>query len=111
MHRSDMFSDRNGSPFYYQKLHLLNEIIALKDDTFIVFENEGNLILRFDKDLKTKFKPITPVRIRDNYIMRNFFVIDYSLIENLEKKYQAQSDSFYQNIHDDLLSYFHKKYN
>ena len=43
--------------------------------------------------------------------MRNFFVMDYSVIEDLTKKYPGQSIPFYQNIHDGLLSYFHEKYN
>ena len=43
--------------------------------------------------------------------MRNFFVIDYSVIENLKKEYPGNSIPFYQNIHDGLLSYLHEKYN
>ena len=104
-------SDRAPAPFFYQKLYLLSNIVPLKDDTFLLFEEDGSLILRLNKNLETKFKPITPVRIQDNYIMRNFFVIDYSVIEALEKEYPGNSIPFYQNIHDGLLSYFHKKYN
>ena len=102
--------ERCGAPFYYQKLRTLSVIIPLKDDTFIVFDNGSNLILRFNKNFETKFKPVTSVKIQGNYIMRNFFVIDYSVIENLEKEYPGNCIPFYQNIHDGLLSYFHKKY-
>ncbi len=99
-----------GGPLFYQKLYMLRSIIPLKDDTFIVFENGSNLILRFNKDFETKFKPVTPVRVQGNYIMRNFFVIDYSVIEKLEAEYLGQPVPFYQNIHDALLNYLHKKY-
>jgi hypothetical protein len=100
-----------GSPFLYQKLHTLTEIIPLKDDTFIVFATSGsNLILRFDNDFKTKFKPVTPVTIHGSDIMRNFFVIDYTLIEKFESQSLNQAGSTYQYIHDALLTYFQEQY-
>jgi len=104
------FGEFESLPFLYQKLHLLGNAIYLKDDTFIVFENGSNLILRFNKDFQTKFQPITPIRIQGDYIPRNFFVINYSLIEELEKKYSQKSASLYQNIHDDLLCRFYQEY-
>ena len=104
-------SDIYGGEFYYQKLRLFRDIVPLKDDTFIVFENGGSLILRFNKDFETKFQPVTPVRIQGDYIMRNFFVIDYSVVKELENKYPGKPTPFYQNLHDNLLCYFHEKYN
>ena len=103
--------DVPGAEFFYQKLYVLRNVIALKDDTFITFSRDSNLIIRFNKNLETQFKPVTPVQIQGDYIMRNFFVIDYSVIENLKKEYPGNSIPFYQNIHDSLLSYFHEKYN
>ena len=108
MHFDGGHGEIEGPPFYYKKLYTLGSIIPLRDDTFIVFENGGNLILRFNKDFKTKFKPVTPIRIQGNYINRNFFVIDYSLIEELESK--APQGGGFQSIHDGLLEHFHEKY-
>jgi hypothetical protein len=112
IHQSDVdcVAEEN-SPFFYQKLHTLTKVIPLKDDTFIVFAMSGsNLILRFDKDFKTKFKPVTPVTIHGSDIMRNFFVIDYALIEKFEAQSLNQAGSTYQYIHDALLNYFQEQY-
>lgn len=99
------------SPFLYQKLHTLTEVIPLKDDTFIVYSiSDPNLILRFDKDFNTKFKPFTSLNIHGNDIMRNFFVIDYALIEKFETQALTQVGGTYQNIHDALLNYFQEQY-
>ena len=43
--------------------------------------------------------------------MRNFFVMDYSVIEDLAKKYPGSPAPFFQNIHDALLVHFHEQYN
>lgn len=103
--------EENAAPFLYQKLHTLHHLIPLKDDTFLVFENGGSLILRFDKELKTKFTPVSPTVIHyGDYINRNFFVIEYSLIEELHKKIIDEEVPLYQSIHDTLLQHFHKLY-
>jgi hypothetical protein len=112
IHQSDVdcVAEEN-SPFFYQKLHTLTEFIPLKDDTFIVLStSEPNIILRFDKDFKTKFKPATPVTIHGSDIMRNFFVIDYALIEELYAQFTGKSDQVYQRIHDALLTHFQEQY-
>ena len=112
----DVYPDKGlcevkGAPFLYQKLHTLHYLIPLKDDTFIAFDSGKSVILRFDKELKTQFKPVTPTVIHyGNYINRNFFVIDYSLIENLEEKFSDEEVPLYQSIHDALLQHFHKLY-
>lgn len=99
------------TPFLYQKLHTLTNIIPLKDDTFIVLSSTGsNLILRFDKDFKTKFKPVTLVSMHGNEVNRNFFVIDYALIEKLYAQFKGQSLQTYQSIHDALLIHFQEQY-
>lgn len=99
------------SHFLYQKLHVLTEVIPLKDDTFITHSiSDPNLILRFDKDFNTKFKPVTPVNIHGNEIMRNFFVIDYELIKKFVTQSLNKTGATYQNIHDELLNYFQEQY-
>lgn len=99
-----------GAEFFYQKLYRLRNIIPLKDDTFIAFSRNSNLIIRFNKNLETQFKPVAPVQIQGDYIMRNFFVIDYALIENLKKEYPGSPMPFYQYVHDGLLNHLHEKY-
>jgi hypothetical protein len=112
IHQSDLDCVAEGnSSFLYQKLHALTDIIPLKDDSFIVFStSEPNIILRFDKDFKTKFKPITPVTMHGSDIMRNFFVIDYALIEDLYTQFTGKSTQVYQRIHDALLTHFQEQY-
>ena len=100
--------ESKGAPFFYQRLYLMSDFMPLKDDTFIVFAK--NLILRVDKDFKTKFKPITPVRIEENAIMHNFFIIDYSLIKQLASDIIETPFPYYQGIHDALLRHFHNQY-
>lgn len=107
------FAKSDAKLFLYKRLYVLSQIIPLKDDTFIVFSKKGNLILRFDKDLKTKFKPVTPIMLRDGnelYIPRNFFVISYELINNLGTHSLNEPSTLYQNIHDGLMQYFEKQY-
>lgn len=109
--KEDIDCQNLGAPlFLYQKLHSLTNVIPLKDETFLVLSNNSNLILRFDKNFKTKFKPVTPVKIHGNEIMRNFFVIDYSLIENFEAQAIRKPGSFYQAVHDALLTYLQENY-
>lgn len=103
--------EENAAPFLYQKLHTLHHLIPLKDDTFIAFDSGRSVILRFDKELKTNFTPVTPTVIHyGDYIKRNFFVMDYSLIESLDKKFSDEEVPLYQSIHDALLQHFHKLY-
>ncbi|MFI4937260.1 MAG: hypothetical protein ACHQJ6_01970 [Candidatus Berkiellales bacterium] len=103
--------EHQGSPFLYQRLYLLYKLIDLGDDTFIAFTDGSNLILRFNKNLETKFKPVTPVRTRDgNIILRNFFVIDYAIIEDLKSKNILKDVPLSQTIHDELIEYFKKQY-
>lgn len=98
-------------PFIYQRLHLLNTLIPLKDDTFLIFDSTRSLILRLDKNLQTQFKAIHPVMLISNqYIMRNFFIIDYSIIENLITQFLKHPEPIYQGVHNALFLYFHEKY-
>lgn len=103
-------SDAKDVAFLYQKLRSLTRIISLRDDTFIVFENGENLILRLDKNFKTRFKPMTSVYLSGNYIMRNFFIMDSSVIDHLISRFSNQSGRTYQNVHDALLELLHHQY-
>jgi hypothetical protein len=111
-----IYDDREveQAPFLYQKLYPLGNPLYLKDDTFIVFNSGGNLILRFNKNFETKFKPKESVKTyHGNYIQRNFFVIDFNLIDELETKFYNKSPrplSLWQSLHDDLLCHFHTQY-
>lgn len=98
-------------PFMYQRLHLLSTLIPLKDDTFLVFDKNRTLILRVDKNLKTQFKPVNPVMVMSNkYIMRNFFIVDYSLISNLVTQFMKHPEPVYQGVHNALFEHFNKQY-
>jgi hypothetical protein len=100
-----------GAPFYYERLILLSDLIDLGDNTFIAYTDGGNLILRFDQNLNTKFKSINPVAAaNDNIINRDFFVIDYSMIQQMREKYAAANLPFNQTMHDQLLLYLEDKY-
>ncbi|MBN9287987.1 MAG: hypothetical protein BGO43_00575 [Gammaproteobacteria bacterium 39-13] len=103
--------DVRGAEFFYGKLDFLGNLIDLGDDTFIVYAGSASLILRFDQNLQTKFKSINPMAIRyQNLASHNFFVIDYSVIEQLEKKSADLKMPFYQTVHDELLLYFAEHY-
>lgn len=104
------YCEHQGADFFYQKLYFFSTLFNLDDDTFILFSSEGNLILRFDKNLNTQFKPVSTIRVGGSTINRNFFVINHSLIEELEKKYMNAQVPVYQTIHDELLKYFRQKY-
>ena len=106
--------EEEQAPFLYKKLYPLGNPLYLKDDTFIVFKSGGNLILRFNKNFETQFKPKDSIRTyHGNYIQRNFFVMDYNLIDDLVTKFYNKSPrplSLWQSLHDDLLCHFHNQY-
>lgn len=108
-------------PLLYKKLYHFKKMIPLKDDTFIMVDKNQNLILRFNDNLYTKFKPVTSVDIQGDYIWGNFFKIDYSLINKFEKEFLEEFAFYhpdktppayqkYQNIHDRLLCYLSEDY-
>ena len=106
------FCETKGAPFFYQRLYALSVLIDLGDDTFLAYSGNSPLILRFDKDLNTKFKAEHPVLTKhSDMIFRNFFVVDYSVIEDLKNKNIRKKEvPFNQTVHDELLLYFEKKY-
>lgn len=111
MHTDRALCEAPGAPFLYEKLHILSDGIPLKDDTFLLFETGKNIIIRFDKNLKTKFKPTAPTKLKNKiYIPYNFFILEYSTIEAFNKKFNGISVPRYQSIHDALLLHFHNQY-
>ncbi|MDF3047164.1 MAG: hypothetical protein K0R73_282 [Candidatus Midichloriaceae bacterium] len=58
------------------------QIIKLEDDTFFLFDSNFYLLLRFDKDFKTKFKPQHKVRLDDKReLQSNFYVLPRAKVE------------------------------
>lgn len=101
-----------GLPFLYQKLHFLAyKLIDLGDDTFLAYSLGSNLIIRFDKNLNTKFIPMSPTVIQsNNYINRNFFVLDFDWLKKWGISNTSETMPFYQSLHDNLLEYLSEKY-
>ena len=100
-----------SAPFFYQRLYPLYLLIDLGDDTFIAYSNGSPLMLRFDKNLHTQFKAAHPVTTsHSNIISRNFFVLDYSVIGELQNEYLRKEVPVHQRIHDELLDYLKRKY-
>lgn len=65
--------------------------VGLEDDTFVVYEYRGNLLIRFDKNLDTKFKN------------DRVFLIDTEIIEEKARELQQQGQYDHQTI-DDVLA-------
>jgi len=99
---------RSAEINYRQLYFLPGEFIQLEDDTFIAYETDKNLIIRFDRNIDTKFKPqhgIKGTKIRD----KNFFVIPYSVIEALNQKVLDNDEEWIQGAHDRLLKYLEQQ--
>lgn len=96
---------RSG-PFFYDKIDMFYMVVPLKDDTFLVYSEGSGLILRFDKNLNTHFKPVNSVKIKGNVIPRNFFVVPYSVIEQFKFDRSNELLFKFQSIQDALLGYF-----
>lgn len=112
MHPDQALCEAKGAPFFYEKLSMVTNIIPLKDETFIAFSNQSGLILRFNKDLKSEFKPASFLKISDkNYIPFNFYVINYSVVDQLKNQFSQLPVPLYQSIHDALLLHLHNAYN
>lgn len=98
----------NEAPILYQKLRFLGyNLIKLQDDTFIIYGSR--LILRFDKNINTKFVPLTPIKFNGYAMSRNFFVLDFEKMMAVGRKDRG-SRSYYQTIHDNLLRHLIDNY-
>ncbi len=98
---------KNSEIVYRQLYYMATQFIKLKDETFLTFDSGRNLIIRFDKNLKTKFKPQHGISRTD--IKRNFFVIPYSVIEGIDEKVRQENEPWTQATHDRLLQYFEEQ--
>lgn len=71
------------------------KVIALADDTFLVYEYKGNYILRVDKDFHTKYP-----------INQALFLVDTDIVDAIRKKARAKypdnvdNDKYFQYIND-----------
>ena len=73
------------------------KVINLEDDTFLVYEADGNVILRLDNKFKTKFP-----------MNNNVFLIDTNVIDKIKKDAKSKYPSgvnFYQYINDAVYDY------
>ena len=110
MRKDDSSCDVETGHFFYQKIYFLSHyLIDLGDDTFITYSPGSNLILRFDKNLKTKFQPMG--RIMENEINRNFFIEEFETIGTIQQNRRLKEGPAYQAVHDELLVYLKEKYN
>lgn len=97
-----------GGELIYQQLSTMKSIVGLKDGTFIA--SRGDLIIRFDGDFKTKFKPKQDIKIEYNEIIKgNFFVLPYEKIKELIGKVATNNDHGVQGLHDELLLYLYRR--
>lgn len=73
--------------------------IPLEDDTFLIYEQSGKAIIRFDKKLKTKFK------LNKNKI----FLIDTAVIDKIKAREAQKNDpdsiEYHQNVRDAVANY------
>lgn len=78
------------------------KLVPLEDDTFIVYEENGNVILRLDKNLETRYS-----------IGKNVFLVDRSVIERLRREAQVESGGnvrdFHQKLNDKVASHLTSK--
>lgn len=68
-------------------------LVPLADNTFLVFEPYGNLIIRLDDNLNTKFQ--------DPHV----FLVDTEIIENMAKKLAEEGEYNNQTINDAVARY------
>lgn len=91
------------SPYFYSKLKIMDTLIELGDDTFLLYNVNSNVIIRLDKNLNTKFAPVNPTVIHEKIASWNFFIIKYADIAAIEKMVIDENIPYYQVVHDRLL--------
>lgn len=105
---------RRGLQVFQRLLYFLpSDIIGLQDDTFIALYPAQGLIIRFDKNFQTKFKPQHDTYFENmgkKYkIKGNFFVIPYSKIEELYEETLEDKDYRIKGLHDRILFYLYEE--
>lgn len=100
----------NASPILYQKLSFIGaNLIPLEDDTFIAYG--PRIIVRFNKEMNTKFVPKFPVEFNGYSTKQNqhFFVRGFEEIKAMGEKISPKLP-YYQTLHDNLLDDLIVKY-
>lgn len=90
----DGLCDRGGAgggEVIYQQLYPMASVIGLEDGTFMV--SRADLIISFDGDFKTKFKPKHDVEFAyEKIIKANFFILPYEKIQEFIGKVATNND-------------------
>ncbi|PYV83772.1 MAG: hypothetical protein DMG05_25565 [Acidobacteria bacterium] len=70
-------------------------IISLEDGTFLLYDQDGNIIMRFDRDFNTKSELLNRrVFVVDRQAM-DAFVLEYIKRRNLDYNDQTLNDAVY----------------
>jgi hypothetical protein len=86
-------------------LYIMGGVIPLEDDTFII--GGSSLVIRFDQNLKTKFKG-RPVKLKDGRLFKNnFFVLPYEVVDQIEADvvYSKTEPRTAQRFYNQVLDY------
>ncbi|MBF0118877.1 MAG: DUF1311 domain-containing protein [Desulfobacterales bacterium] len=82
-----------------ENIHSAN-FILLEDETFLMFEEEGNMVIRFDSNFNTK----------SDLINKHIFVIDKEIIENLRENLGEKNKIEKVDVNDQTISDVVEKY-
>ncbi len=98
--------DKDDTPFLYISVYI---IIPLEDETFIGFNSVGETIVRFDKNLKTKFKSERKIKLKSGKeLVGSFHMLPYERTEyfynHVVKNYEGK---FNQDINDQFLEFLY----
>lgn len=90
---------------------LAPSFIGLKDDTFIAFDDDYHLFIRFDKDFKTKFKSQHRIKLdQERELKSNFYVMPYSKIEYFfDHLVQRYAGEYNDDINRQFLDYLYEE--
>ncbi|WP_207215410.1 hypothetical protein [Rickettsiales endosymbiont of Peranema trichophorum] len=93
-----------GGTFLYKKLAFFGRnLVALDDNTFLAYDKSGDLIVRFNENLKTKFRAGNPSWINGMILEGEFFVLPYARIKALASKVKEEGEYTVQGLHDRVL--------
>jgi hypothetical protein len=88
---------RFGDKVYYQQVFAVFPIfVPLKDGTFLLYDSFGNIIIRLDKDFKSK-----------SDLFRNIFIVNTADIKTLEKRL-FEMDIFNRQTYDKVVAVYIK---
>lgn len=96
---------KNGQ-IHQQLYPMAGSMVKLEDDTFIIFDDYYNIIVRFDQNLKTKFKPKVNYKTRDSRILEyNLFVVPFDFIDHLHDVLYRTEKPVSQGLQDGIMDY------